>query len=78
MITKLEALAKMTQEEEAEFLLWEKKIDNALASFSGHTAIDSRGLSYRVRNRLIQHYKKGGWAVTHTDDQRDGPFLSFT
>lgn len=78
MITKEQALSRMTQEEEAEFDLWEKKFDSALSTFSGSTSIGVRDLTYRVRMQLIKHYQKNGWTVTYSDDQRDGPFLFFT
>lgn len=79
MITKADAVSKLTSEEEIELSLWEMRIDDALAKYTGDRAyVDSRGLSKRVRDRLIEKYQReGGWRVEHFDDQRDGPSLVF-
>lgn len=79
MITKADAVSKLTSEEEAELFLWEKKIDSALAKYSGSPVyVDCSGLSRRVRDRLIAKYQQEGiWHVEHFDDQRDGPSLVF-
>ena len=78
MITKTEAMVKLTEKENAEYALWEAKIDEALRTHSERTTIDVRELSMRVRDRLMTDYRKAQWTVDYVSDQRDGGFLSFT
>lgn len=77
MITKADAVARLTATEEAEFKMWEARIDSVLSTFSGSASVEANGLSFHVRVRLMEHYRKGGWTVEHTDYQRDGAFLNF-
>lgn len=77
MITKTEAVTKLTAEEEAAFLAWEQKIDAALRVHDGTTYVAFSG-TRRVRERLTKAYEKAGWTVAYHDDQRDGASLTFS
>lgn len=78
MLKKADAVAKLTSAEDAEYAMWERKIDGVLQTFDGSATIEVNHLSRRVRERLMQDYRAAGWTVTYGDDQRDGAWLTFT
>lgn len=77
MITKTEVLTGLTLVEQQEYAMWEKRIDDALATHNSRTIVPYNG-SAKVKYFLVKAYcEKGGWEVGLGDDQRDGAWLSF-
>lgn len=77
MITKSDAVAKLTEEETREMAQWEATIDKKLETFSGRECVQHT-MSSRVCARVVEAYQKNGWHVETGDSQRDGSWLTFT
>ncbi len=77
MITKAEAVSKLTAEETAEFRMWEARIDSALRTHNGETCV-SIAAAFRVRIYIVKAYELAGWTVVYRDDQREGASLTFS
>ncbi len=77
MITKAEAVSKLTAEETAEFRMWEARIDSALRTHKGETCV-SIAAAFRVRIYIVKAYELAGWTVVYRDDQREGASLTFS
>lgn len=81
MISKAEALAKMTAQDEADHARLTARIDESLAHYHGQpVTVSAEGVSGKVLDQLTREYReRGGWDVSqYSGDQRDpGPYLTF-
>lgn len=77
MISLKEAMGKLTEAENAEAGMLELKIDGAIrvGNPANGISVDIAGVSVRVREKVAEAYRKGGWDVTIREaiDQRDTP-----
>ena len=77
MISFKEAMSKLTAAENAEAGMLELKIDGAIRAGDPKRGIsvDIAGVSERVRERVAQAYRAGGWEVTIREaiNQMDTP-----
>lgn len=77
MISFKEAMSKLTAAEDAEAGVLEMKIDTAIRTGNpvNGVSVDIAGVSERVRERVAQAYRAGGWEVTIREarHQQDTP-----
>lgn len=50
----------------------------ATKTYGGRYIIDRHGVPYEHQTAVAAEFRKAGWAVKWTDDQRDGTSVEFT
>jgi len=80
MITAHEALTKLTEEDAAQLIMAEARIDAALRNYNGQREVVDVTASPRVIAKLVSMYDAAGWTVKvqHGDQREPGPYLIFT
>ena len=83
MISKQDAARENDRIHADQLAAAEKVVDRALSrSYSSGRSVTIAtsliNLDYYLREKLMARYRQAGWTVKHTDDQRDGSFLTFS